>query len=79
MAVIMAGPRQMSDSIFISYRRDDSRHAAGRLHERLAKRFHSSRIFMDIDSIPPGIDFAKMINERVSRSRVLLAVIGPRG
>jgi hypothetical protein len=69
----------MSGSIFISYRRDDSRHVAGRLYERLAKSFHRSRLFMDIDSIEPGVDFPKVINERVSRCRVLLAVIGSTG
>ena len=71
------GRQAMSGSIFISYRQADSRHATGRLYEHLAKNFHHSRLFMDIDSVEPGVDFLRVIDERISHCRVLLAVIGP--
>lgn len=64
-------------TIFISYRRDDAAGYAGRLHERLSDRFGSDRVFMDIDDIPPGSDFASTIHSRVANCDVVLALIGP--
>ena len=60
-------------SVFVSYRRDDSKHAAGRLGERLHERF---RLFMDIDSIRPGADFTAVVRNAVDQADVVLAVIG---
>ncbi|HRK48344.1 MAG TPA: TIR domain-containing protein, partial [Nocardioides sp.] len=57
----------------MSYRRDDSKHAAGRLGERLGERF---QLFMDIDSIRPGTDFTAVVRDAVDRADVVLAVIG---
>jgi hypothetical protein len=67
-----------SGSIFVSYRRQDTPHVAGRLFDRLTMRFGGSHVFMDIASIEPGFDFAKMIDEAVSGCDVLLALIGQR-
>ena len=39
------------DSIFISYRRQDSAAHAGRLYDRLTAHFDAAKIFLDIDSI----------------------------
>ena len=64
----------MVAAVFVSYRRDDSRHAAARLGERLNERF---RLFMDIDSIQPGSDFTAVVREAVDKADVVLAVIGP--
>jgi hypothetical protein len=61
-------------SVFVSYRRDDSKHAAGRLGERLDERF---TLFMDVDSIRPGTDFTAVVREAVEQADVLLALIGP--
>ena len=68
----------MNGAIFISYRRDDSPHAAGRLYDHLAQSFSRDQLFMDIDAIEPGLDFLKVIKEKVSGCEVLLAVIGPK-
>ncbi len=62
--------------VFISYRRDDSAAAAGRLYDRLAAYFGKEQVFRDLDAIAPGAEFAKVIEERVSQSTVLIAVIG---
>ena len=62
--------------VFISYRRDDSAAAAGRLYDRLAAHFGKELIFRDLDAIAPGAEFTKVIEERVSQSNVLIAVIG---
>src|SRR5262245_55554174 len=67
----------MVGGIFISYRRDYSRHAAGRLVERLEKIFPREQLFFDIDTIEPGLDFAKVISEKLKDCDVMLAVIGP--
>jgi len=63
--------------IFINYRREDSMGIAGRLHDRLADAFGWKNLFMDVDSIPPGIDFVRHLNDQVATCDILLAVIGP--
>ena len=59
--------------VFLSYRREDSRHVAARIGERLDARFH---LFMDVDAIQPGMDFAAVMASAVGQSDVLVAVIG---
>jgi len=65
--------------IFISYRRDDAKYPADRLHSALKKyvRNPKSNIFIDIDGIPAGVNFAQYLDEKVSQCEVLLALIGP--
>ena len=63
--------------IFVSYRRQESRDFAGRLYDRLADRFGDSQVFIDVDTIEPGVDFAEEIFRAVGACKVLLAVIGP--
>jgi hypothetical protein len=67
----------MPNKIFINYRREDSIDAAGRLHDRLAQTFGHKNIFMDVEDIPAGVDFAQYLSDQVAASRVFLAVIGP--
>jgi hypothetical protein len=67
----------MADKIFINYRREDSIGTAGRLHDRLAETFGQENLFMDVDSIPAGVDFVADLNSQVAACRVFLAVIGP--
>ena len=55
----------MSGKIFISYRRDDSSWTAGRLRDRLVLDCDPGQIFMDVDNIPPGVDFIKEIERQV--------------
>jgi hypothetical protein len=62
--------------IFINYRREDSAATAGRLHDRLVQVFGRKDIFMDVDQIPPGIDFVAHLNSQVAACKVLLVVIG---
>jgi len=62
--------------IFISYRRDDSAGYAGRLYDRLSQRFGGDQIFMDIDTIEPGLDFVEVIEKAVGSCDVLIALIG---
>ena len=62
--------------IFISYRRKETSHLAGRLYDRLAGRFGEDQIFMDVDTIEPGLDFADEISQAVAACQVLLVIIG---
>jgi len=64
--------------IFVSYRRQETEHVAGRLADRLATRFGKRRVFIDVVTITPGTDFTKAIAAAVSRCDVLLALIGPQ-
>jgi formylglycine-generating enzyme required for sulfatase activity len=64
--------------IFINYRRDDAPGVAGRLFDYLALRYPRGDLFMDVDAMKPGMDFAQQLDAQVSHCRVLLAVIGPR-
>jgi hypothetical protein len=63
--------------VFISYRRQETSGLAGRLYDRLADRFGDPQVFMDVDTIALGVDFAEVITQAVSTCQVLLAVIGP--
>jgi WD40 repeat protein len=67
-----------SGRVFISYRRQETSGWARLLQDRLATRFGEEQVFMDVDTIGLGVDFAKVITQAVSTCRVLLAVIGPR-
>ena len=63
--------------IFISYRRQETKDFAGRLYDRLADRFGEGHVFMDVDTIASGADFAREIDRAVRACTVLLAIIGP--
>lgn len=68
----------MAGGIFVSYRRDDTRQAAGRLADDLAEHFGSANIFRDIEGIELGVDFAQALNQALGTCVVMLVLIGPR-
>jgi TIR domain len=72
----MSSVRSGSPRIFINYRQEGTSGHAGRLYDALAARFGRGHVFMDIDAIPPGADFAKVVNEYVGSSDVVIALIG---
>jgi TIR domain len=63
--------------IFISYRREDSAGFAGRVHDRLEPAFGRDNLFMDVDAVPLGVNFIKVLRDAVGKCDVLLALIGP--
>lgn len=68
----------MTGGIFISYRRDDARHAAGRLADDLAEHFDPACIFRDIEGIDPGVDFVDALEQALGACAVMLVLIGHR-
>jgi hypothetical protein len=62
---------------FISYRRKESSHLAGRIYDRLVGQFGEGQVFMDVDTLELGVDFAEEISQAVAACQVLLAIIGP--
>ena len=67
--------------VFISYRRGDLHgHGSGlvgRIYDRLSQHYGTENVFLDVDTIPPGIDFAEYLRAAFEQADVLLAVIGP--
>jgi hypothetical protein len=72
----LTGATLVAGKIFISYRRGDDPGTTGRLFDALKAAFDEDRLFLDVDNIEPGLDFIEVIKDRVSKSDVLLAVIG---
>ncbi len=62
--------------IFISYRRNDSATSAGRIYDRLEGHFGEGQVFMDVDTIQPGLDFVDVVQRAVGSCDALIAVIG---
>src|SRR3954468_12345401 len=65
-------------SVFLSYRREDSAGHAGRICEHLASVFGPEHVFMDVQDIAPGQDFAESIEQTISSCQAVIVVIGPR-
>jgi tetratricopeptide (TPR) repeat protein len=65
-----------SEGIFLSYRREDAAPYARLLKYQLSERFPAAQVFMDLDSIEAGRDFAEAINEALNSCAVLVALIG---
>ena len=66
----------MPHKVFISYRRGDAAGHAGRVSDRLTDALGQDALFMDVDAIPLGSDFVKVLREEVGKCQVLLALIG---
>src|SRR3984893_12197223 len=67
----------MAAKVFISYRRADRAGYSGRGMDRLDRELGLDLVFMDVDAIPLGTNFSKVLHEEVAKCGVLLAVIGP--
>lgn len=63
--------------IFISYRRGDSRHIAGRIADQLAQVLPRHHVFLDVSTIQAGEDFEEKITRSIERADVFLCLIGP--
>lgn len=64
--------------VFISYRQEDSAGSSGRVYDRLVRRFGPNRVFRDIATIPPGVEWDPFIESSLRSCGVVVAVIGRR-
>ena len=65
-----------SRGVFLSYRREDAAPYARLLQFQLRDRFPDTQVFMDLDSIEAGLDFAEVIREAVDSCAVLILLMG---
>lgn len=63
--------------VFISYRRNDSDVAAGRLADDLVEFFGRRAVFRDIDTLVPGEDYTDALARALGSCAALVALIGP--
>jgi hypothetical protein len=66
------------ESVFLSYRREDSAGYAGLLAEHLSSDIGHEHVFMDVHDIVPGQDFAQAIENTISACQAVIVLIGPR-
>jgi hypothetical protein len=64
--------------VFISYRREDTASAAGRIYDRLTRVLAKSHVFFDVSAIKGGEDFEKSIESAIASSNAALIFIGGR-
>lgn len=62
--------------VFVNYRRSDASAHANLLYEWIRERYGEDRVFKDVDSIAPGLDFVEAIESAIDSSEVMLVVIG---
>jgi hypothetical protein len=62
--------------VFINYRRSDASAHANLLYDWIRERYGEDRVFKDVDSIAPGLDFVEAIEHAIDSSEVMLVVIG---
>jgi len=65
--------------VFISYRREDTRHLSARVYEQIEPAFGES-VFFDVDTLPryAGMSFPNIIRNTVPQCQIFLAIIGPQ-
>ena len=71
-------PSGAMTNVFISYRRDDA--AAGYaswIYDRLTEKLGASHVFMDVDSLAPGVDFVEHLEQALAGADTALVLIGP--
>lgn len=62
--------------VFISYRRSDSQDVTGRIYDAVSRKFGRKKIFKDVDSVPPGVDFRDYISDTIENTAVMLVIVG---
>jgi hypothetical protein len=64
------------DKVFISYRRDDSGGYARAIYQHLVMRFGPNAVFMDLETLQPGLDFVSQLRDILKSAKVVLVLIG---
>jgi TIR domain len=68
----------VTKTIFISYRRQDTAPAAGRVYDRLSRLLTSRHVFFDVSAIAGGEDFVSKVTTAIQKSDAVLVFIGKR-
>src|SRR5690348_16174629 len=63
--------------IYISYRRKDSQFVTDGIYEYFKGKFGSENVFLDVGSIPLGVDFRVYLREQIMAHDAVLVIIGP--
>ena len=66
----------MPNSIFISYRRDDSQHATFAIADRLSWAFGAEEVFFDRGSIRAGDGWEELLEGGLTAAKVLVLIVG---
>jgi hypothetical protein len=67
----------VAGKIFVNYRRDDSAANAMAIAQYLAREFGAHNVSIDIDHTLAGQEFPKALEQRLTKCRVMVTVIGP--
>jgi TIR domain-containing protein len=62
--------------VFISYRREDTAPAAGRVYDRLCRLLSKPNVFFDVSTISGGEIYDRKIMSEIERSEAVLVFIG---
>ncbi|MBC8170374.1 MAG: SUMF1/EgtB/PvdO family nonheme iron enzyme [Anaerolineae bacterium] len=65
-----------SPKVFISYRRADTQHIAGRINDIMEKKLGAETVFQDVEDLHPGIVWKDALSKAVADCEVMLVVIG---
>ena len=65
-------------TIFVSYRRADTRGYAGWLSYCLEERYGRDNVFRDVDSLEPGVPFMDAIEKWIKKADVVLCLMGEK-
>jgi hypothetical protein len=64
--------------VFINYRVVDNPLGAAGIHDALAGRFGTDKVFRDCVTLEPGTHYPSAIRDALARADVLVSIIGPR-
>ena len=64
------------EKIFISYRRDDTSGYARAIYQHLVRHLGQAAVFMDVEGLAPGVDFAGQVRKELSNTKLMLVLIG---
>ncbi|WP_410667627.1 tetratricopeptide repeat protein [Amycolatopsis sp. cmx-4-68] len=67
----------MGFDVFINYRTADTAFGAAAIYESLAERLGKDRVFLDNQSLAPGVDYPRSMRAALESARLLLVLIGP--
>lgn len=66
----------MPKRVFISYRREDTAPAAGRVYDRLCRLLSKSNVFFDVSTLAGGEIYDRKLMSEIERSEAVLVFIG---